>query len=198
MKEIFLTNSVKFITKYNANYSSDDIDKIKYGLEGLYLTVTKLIIILGIALIAGIIKEIIIMLIFLNIIRFPAFGFHADKSGMCLIISLSLILGLTYIMVNISLNFNYKMVICLLCILQYIFFAPADTVKRPLTNKKKRKYRKIASCVCALVYGFAILYISNMVISNIILTSLIIEAIMINPITYKILKMPYNNYKKFG
>ena len=78
MKEVFLTNSVKFITKYNKNYSEDDLDKIKYGLEGLYLTFTKLVIIALISLILGIFKEVVLVLIFLNIIRYPAFGVHAD------------------------------------------------------------------------------------------------------------------------
>ena len=45
MKEKFLNDSINLITRYNNTYTEDDIDKIKYGLEGLYLTVTKLIII---------------------------------------------------------------------------------------------------------------------------------------------------------
>ena len=85
MKEKFLNDSVNLITRYNNTYTEDDIDKIKYGLEGLYLTVTKLIIIVLISIILGIFKELILVLIFFNIIRYPAFGVHADKSIICLI-----------------------------------------------------------------------------------------------------------------
>jgi len=35
-----------------------------------------------------------------------------------------------------------------------------------------------------------------MMFSNIILTALILEAILINPLMYKLMGMPYNNYKK--
>lgn len=196
MKEVFLTNSIKFITKYNNKYTSDDIDKIKYGLEGLYLTITKLIIIFILAILFGFFKELIIMLIFFNIIRFPAFGFHADKSYTCLIISIILILGLTYFMIKTAIPKEIQLLISIICTSTFIIFAPADTVKRPLTNKKKRKYRKIASCICAVIYTFLIFFIKNNILSNLILTSLIIETIMINPITYKIFGMPYNNYKK--
>ena len=196
MKELFLKKSVDFITKYNKNHTEEDIEKIKYGLEGLYLTITKLVIIFLIAIIFNFFKELVIMLVFFNIIRFPAFGFHADKSITCLIISTTILLGLTYLMINISLNITSKVLISILCFTDYILYAPADTVKRPLTNKKKRKYRKIASCICALIYIVMIIIIKDMIISNLILTALIIEGIMINPMFYKMFGMPFNNYKK--
>lgn len=196
MKEVFLSNSVDFILKYNKDYTEEQIEKIKYGLEGLYLTTTKLIIILVIALIFGFFKELLLVLLFFNIIRYPAFGFHADKSSTCLIASTILILGLTYIMINISINLNIKVIISVICLINYLLFAPADTPKRPLTNQKKRKYRKIASCICAIIYIIAIIKVTNMKFSNIILTALIIEALLINPLMYKILGIPFNNYKK--
>ena len=196
MKEVFLKNSVAFITKYNTNYTEDDIEKIQYGLEGIYLTITKLIIIFLIAIIIGFFKELLLVLVMFNIIRYPAFGVHADSSKACLITTSILILGLTYLMINIHINYYVKIIICILCFVDFILFAPADTVKRPLTNAKKRKYRKIASCICAFIYIILILLLKNELISNIIFTSLIIEAILINPIIYWILKVPYNNYKK--
>ena len=49
MKEVFLNKSLNFILKNNNSYTEDEIEKIKYGLEGLYLTITKLIIILILA-----------------------------------------------------------------------------------------------------------------------------------------------------
>ncbi len=198
MKDLFLSNSIKLITAYNEKYSKNDIEKIKYGLEGLYLTFTKLLIIFLIAFLMGYLKEVLIMLVLFNIIRFPAFGLHADKSSTCLILSIILVLGLTYLMINITLSNYIKVLLSILCIFDFILFAPADTFKRPLTNKKKRKYRKIASCVCTLIYIFLIFVIKNNTISNLILTALIIESLMINPITYKIFGMPFNNYKSIG
>lgn len=196
MKEKFLNNSVSFITKYNNTYSRDDIDKIKYGLEGLYLTVTKLIIIILISIILGIFKELLLVLIFFNIIRYPAFGVHADKSITCLITSTTIIIGLTFLIINTPIPIINKIIISILSFIDYLLFAPADTIKRPLTNKRKRKYRKIASCVVSLIYIIIIFTIKNDLISNTILTALIIEALLINPCIYKLLGMPYNNYKK--
>ena len=169
MKEKFLNDSINLITRYNNTYTEDDIDKIKYGLEGLYLTVTKLIIIVLISIILGIFKELILVLIFFN---------------------------LTFIMINTTLPMTNRIVISILCFIDYLLFAPADTIKRPLTNAKKRKYRKIASCIVALIYIALIFIIKDRLLSNIILTALVIEGILINPYMYKLLGMPYDNYKK--
>ena len=196
MKEVFLKNSVDFISKYNKDYTTDDIEKIKYGLEGIYLTITKLIIILFLAIILKIIKEILLVLIFFNIIRFPAFGVHANKSSICLISSILFIIGLPYLIFNINTPIYIKIIICFICFIHYLIFAPADTPKRPLTNIKKRKYRKLASCVLALIYIILIFILKNNFLVNSIFSALIIEAIMINPITYKLLGVQFNNYKK--
>lgn len=196
MKEIFLSKTINYITKYNKNYNTDEIERIQYGLEGLYLTITKLIIVLIISLILGIFKETILTLLFFNIIRFPAFGVHAEKSSTCLLISICIIIGLTFIISKTTIPFNLKTIICILSIFNYCLFAPADTIKRPLTNKRKRIIRKICSVLIAITYAALIFAIKND-LSNIILNALIIEGLMINPAMYKLLNTPYNNYKKF-
>lgn len=195
MKNMFLTNSVKYITKYNNNYTAIDLEKIKYGLEGIYLTITKLIIIIILSIIFDILKPIILVLIFLNIIRYPAFGMHADKSSTCLISSIVFIFGLTFIISKFNINIYIKLVLCILCFIDYLMFAPADTIKRPLTNAKKRKYRKLAASILSVSYIIMIFIIKNQLIVNTLFASLIIEAILINPITYRLFKMPFNNYK---
>ena len=90
----------------------------------------------------------------------------------------------------------YKITIIIISYINYPAFAPADTVKRPLTNAKKRKYRKIASCIIAFIFSIISILFDN-TISTSIFISLMLEAIMINPITYKLYGMPYKNYKNF-
>ena len=195
MKEIFLSKSINYITKYNKDYNTDEIERIQYGLEGLYLTITKLIIVLIISFILGILRETILTLLFFNIIRFPAFGVHAEKSSTCLLTSICIIIGLTFIISKATITVNIKTIMCILLIFNYCLFAPADTIKRPLTNKRKRIIRKISSVLIAIIYTTLILTVKTD-LSNIILNALIIEGLMINPIMYKLLNTPYNNYKK--
>lgn len=195
MKELFLNHTINFIAANQDGLSDEEREKLAYGLEGIYLTITKMIIILLIALLLGFLKEFIISLILFNIIRFPGFGFHASKSIVCLISSTVLILGLPYLFSNIEISLNIKIILCIISIITFIIFAPADTHKRPLTNKKKRTIRKISTCLLALIYS-AIIIFNNYEISNLFLAALMIEMILVSPIMYLLFGESYNNYKK--
>lgn len=196
IKQLFLNHSLKLITKYNENYTEEDIEKLQYGLEGVYLTITKLIIITIISLLLGIAKEVLLVLILFNVIRYPGFGFHANNSVTCLLFSAIVFLGLPYLAVHANINIIAQHIICFICLISFAVFAPADTPKRPLTNPKKRKLRKIATVIIAIIYIVCSYIINNPLATKLILVALIIESIMINPITYKLFRQPYNNYKK--
>ena len=196
MKEVFLNHTMNFIDANQKGLTDEDKEKLAYGLEGIYLTITKMVIILLIALLLGFLKEFIIALILFNIIRFPGFGFHASKSIVCLISSTVLILGLPYLFSNIVIPLNIKIILCIVSIITFIIFAPADTHKRPLTNKKKRTIRKICTCLLALIYSAMVIIFNNYEISNLLLAALVIETVLVSPIMYLLFGESYNNYKK--
>ena len=195
MKNAVLTKSLKFISKYQV-YSDEELERISYGLEGLYLTVTKLIVIIVLSLLLNMFKEVVGILILFNLIRYFGFGIHAKKSSECLISSLLCFIVIPYCLLNINLSREIIIIIAIICTTIFIIYAPADTVKRPLKNPKKRMIRKIVTTLIGIVYIILSLMISNSTISTLFIASVIIEAVMINPITYKILRQPYNNYKR--
>ena len=87
MKEVFLNKSMDLLSsKYN--YDSLTKDKILYGLEIIYIFITKLFVILISALIFGLFKEMLIFTLLLNGLRTFAYGVHAKKSWHCYISSL--------------------------------------------------------------------------------------------------------------
>ena len=196
MKEVFLNHTMNFIASNQKDLNQEDKGKLAYGLEGLYMSITKLVIIFLIAFLLGVIKEFIITLIFFNIIRFPGFGFHASKSVVCLIASTLLILGLPYLFTNIEVSLTIKIILCIVSVITFIICAPADTWKRPLTNKKKRIIRKVVACSLAVIYSILIIVFNGYEISNLLMAALLIETILISPIMYLIFKEPYRNYKK--
>lgn len=196
MKEVFLNHTMNFIASNQKDLNQDDKEKLAYGLEGLYMSITKLVIILLIAFLLGFIKEFIITLIFFNIVRFPGFGFHASKSIVCLISSSLLILGLPYLFTNIEVSLTIKIILCIVSVITFIICAPADTQKRPLTNKKKRIIRMIAASSLAVIYSVLIIVFNGYEISNLLMAALLIETILISPIMYLMFKEPYRNYKK--
>lgn len=192
MKKKFISITINYLKKYQ-KFSEDEIEKIRYGLEGIYLTLTKLVIIIALAYILGILKELIAILLFFNIIRYTGFGFHAKTSLECLILSTFNFILLPIIFLNINLSNIAIICICSLCIISYILYAPADTVKRPLPNKRKRKIRKVATVIIGLIYSGLIFLIPSW--GSIFLSVLVMQAIVINPLLYKLFRQPYNNYK---
>lgn len=197
MKEKFLNSSMNLICE-NKKYSKDEIAMIKYGLEAIYLTVTKMIIIFALAYILGIIKETLLLLILFNIIRSQSFGLHASKSIYCLISSIVFIIGGAFLCKYLIIPKWIIIILALLCNISLFLYAPADTHKRPLINKKKRKRFKIISTLLGIVYTILIIIFIDYPISNYLLIGMMEAVLIIIPISYKIFKLPYNNYKNYG
>ena len=195
MKELFLDKSLIFLKKYNT-YSEEEIEKLKYGLEGIYLTITKLAIIFLVSIILEIFKEVVIILTLFNIIRYFGFGVHAGKSRDCLISSLILFVLLPYIFLKINITKNTILIMGLINIVIYLLFAPADTIKRPFFNKKKRIIRKFITILIGILYLVISLMIDNYKVSVMLCIAMLIQSIVVCPISYMLLGQPYNNYKK--
>ncbi|MBQ9013344.1 MAG: accessory gene regulator B family protein [Bacilli bacterium] len=198
MKKRFLKSIRNLIKKQYPKYSKEKLDEIMYGVEGIYLTITKTIIIFILAFILGIAKNLLFLLLTFNFIRLFAFGMHANNSITCLIFSSIIFLlgafACKYLVIN-----NYMIyILYTLCIIIIAIFSPADTVKRPLIKKRKRIKFKILSIIVSISYLIISLIIKNTHVTNYLIIGLIIECILINPLTYKIFKMPYNNYKNYG
>ena len=198
MKKKILTNFMNYIKNKKKDLNSEQLEIIEYGLESIYLTITKIIIILLLAKILNIFKETILMIVFYNIIRLFSFGLHAKNSTACLITSLMLFIGGTYLSIYLNISLIIKEILSILCLILIIIYAPADTEKRPLINKKKRKRFKILSILTTIIIIFFITYLNNNVLTNFMVIGLIEATIMILPITYKLYKLPYNNYKNYN
>lgn len=196
MKKIIIAKVMNYIKKYK-DYSDTELAEIEYGLVGIYLTISKLIIISILAIILGIFKEMIIFLVFFNMIRTPAFGLHATKSWICLISSAIIFLLIPYLCSIIEIHIFVKTIIGVLNTILIYNYAPADTKKRPIVNKKHRFRLKAIATAIALCFSILSLIIANDFIANCMILSLILENFLISPITYKLFKLPYNNYIDF-
>lgn len=196
MKKIVVNHWMNIIKK-NKDYDDIKLKEIEYGLTGLYLTLSKSIVIFIISLILGIIKEVFIFLFIYNLIRLTSFGIHAKKSWMCLISSIIFFIGVPIIMLNLKLNLYTKLIIGIINTIHIFIYSPADTKKRPIVNKKRRLTYKLISSITAIIFTIISLIINFNYLSNCMLFALIIQNILISPITYKLCKEPYNNYITF-
>lgn len=192
MREKVINGIMNYIKK-RKKISLEEEEVMIYGLESIYILVTKLTIICALALLLGIFKEFIIFLLLFNGIRTFAFGLHATKSYICLILSSAAFLGFPYLSQIINMPFIIKIVLGIICIILIFKNSPADTEKRPIVNPKRRRNFKIISVVISNTYVILSFFVNNF-ISNSLLFSLLLEVIFISPLTYKIFKLPYNNY----
>ena len=193
MKKIVIENFYNLILRYN-NYSDEEKEKLLYGLEGLYLTITKLVVIIMLAILFKIIKEVALLILLFNVIRYTGFGFHAEKSYQCLITSIIFFFAIPLLFKNIVIS-NYVInIIFAISLISFILYAPADTIKRPIYERKLRIIRKVLTIIIAIIY-FIGSYNLNYDLKILFIESLIIESIIINPLFYKLFKQPYRNYK---
>jgi len=196
IKNFVINTSLSLINNMHI-YGDEKLEEIKYGLEGLYLTLSKIIVILIISAILGLLKEDILFLLFFNFLRFTAFGIHATKSLYCWISSGITFILIPYLCKNLVYSNWFYIIISIITLIIFILYAPADTINRPLINTKKRQIYKFISIVLSAIYITLIFVINNLLIKNILTFSLILESILILPITYKIFNLPYNNYKNY-
>ena len=197
MKEAFINSSMNMIQKYYPNYSEVKLAELKYGLLGLYLMISKSIIIFSIAIFLGIFKELLIFTVIYNIIRASSFGMHASKSWICLVASTSIFILLTYLSLNVTIPINIKLIIGIIGIIFMYKNSPADTAKKPIVSLKRRKIYKTISTLLAIIFVICSLIIDNNFLSNSFILSLVLQNIFISPTTYKIFNEPYNNYKTY-
>lgn len=197
MKKLIINKCMELVTTYNKDLSQRDIDKIKYGLEGLYLTITKLIFIIIVSIILGIWKETLLLILIFNGIRLTAFGVHAKRSIDCLISSTLFFILFPLICIKLTIPLIVKVILFIPLTVLIGIFAPADTEKRPLINKKKRKIYKILSIIISIIYMTIAIVIKDNTLSNCFIFAIVIQIIIMLPITYKIFGVSYNNYKTY-
>lgn len=192
MKDIVINNLMSNISKLN-KYSDSKLNEIKYGLESIYLTLSKFIFIIIMSVFLKVFKELILFIIAFSILKITSFGLHAKKSWQCWITSVPVFLIIPYFIKNyiISDAFLY---FTPLFVLSFYLFAPADTEKRPIVSSKKRKIYKIISFLSSLVYVLIMFTTRSHYLISILFYSLLLESLLINPIVYKLFGLKYNNY----
>ena len=198
MKRKFLNFSMNSIKCKYPDYSQEKLEEIEYGIEALYITLTKTIVIALISILLRVIKEVFFILVFYNILRTTVFGMHAKTSLQCYIMSSILFIGAGLCAKYLDINLYVKIIISLICFINIIIFAPADTYKRPLINAKKRKLYKFFSIVISLIYVILIIIFKNDIMTTYMMFGLADATLMIHPFTYRMFQLPYNNYKAYN
>lgn len=196
MKEKFIVSIVN-LAKRNKEYTEEEVAIMRYALEGIYLTFTKILVITLIACLLGLFKEYIWFVLLYTPIRSVSFGWHANTTKECWVVSILAFILIPYTFSIITINEITKIILLTFSILGFALYSPADTKKRPIVNKKRRLLFKVVSLIITLVYCCYSFKHSNL-ISNLMLASLLYQSLLINPLIYKITHQEFNNYKTYN
>ena len=197
MKKFVMNHAMHVVKGVYPDYDDDKLDEIRYGLEAIYLSLSKTIVILLVTLILGIFKEAVIVLLFFNFLRMFAFGIHAKKSWQCWISSSIMFIGIPYLCIYTELSNIYYYIIIGFSVLNFLLYAPADTVKRPLVKKHRRIKFKVLTLIVSLIYIILFFNTNDVFIKNVIVYTMLLEVVLIHPLTYRVFKLPYKNYERY-
>ncbi len=197
MRKVIINKCMNLIKNNSPELDQVKLDEVEYGLISIYILITKLIVIFILASVIGIFKEVLIFSVIYSIIRTPSFGIHASKSWICLIVSSILFLGIPYICLTTNMSLELKFLLGSIGTIFIFKNSPADTHKRPIVNPTRRKVYKGISTLIAISFTLIAICINNEFVSNCLILALITQCIVISPLTYKLFKMPYNNYKNY-
>lgn len=197
MRKVIINKCMNLIKNNSPELDQVKLDEVEYGLISIYILITKLIVIFILASVIGIFKEVLIFSVIYSIIRTPSFGIHASKSWICLIVSSILFLGIPYICLTTNMSLELKFLLGSIGTIFIFKNSPADTHKRPIVNPTRRKVYKGISTLIAISFTIIAICINNEFVSNCLILALITQCVVISPLTYKLFKMPYNNYKNY-
>lgn len=196
MKEKFIASVVN-LAKRKKEYTEEEVAIMRYALEGIYLTFTKILVITLIAALLGLFKEYIWFVLLYTPIRSVSFGWHANTTKQCWVVSILAFILIPYTFSIITINRITKIILLIFSIFIFALYSPADTKKRPIVNKKRRLMFKVVSLIIIFVYSYYALNNSNL-ISNLMLASLLYQSMLINPLIYKISHQEFNNFKAYN
>lgn len=196
MKDLIINSVMKKIEDTNS-YNKIKLLEIRYGLESLYLSITKILVIFVICIIMNTIKELILFLLGFSLLRATGFGLHTKKSWQCWATSIPIFTIIPYLIKNFILPIKLLYVTSPILLFLIILYSPADTEKRPLINKKKRNIYKIISFITAFVYILLIFFLNNSYITSVLFYSLLLDVMVINPVSYKLFGLKYKNYLNY-
>lgn len=196
---------MKKIEKQIPEINEERKEIIMYGLELIIGEVSKLILLVIIAIILRIGWLVIFAYISMLPYKITAGGFHLKTHIGCLLGTFIIYFGNVffskYIIINPELiRYMAFLITWVFSVIMISLYAPADTVNMPILRKKERKIKKILSYIFMSLTLMISLIINNSILSNILLFNVIIESFSISRLAYKITKNEYGikvyNYNK--
>lgn len=204
MKKYCFSDIPEFASDKLINYlinsldlNTEDIEKMSLGITVMLINIFETTLVFTLAFFLGTIKETLIFFITFAILRALAAGVHCKTSRECLFVTFLFYIGSSLLSKYCPINASLASCIGTICIAVLFKYAPADTENRPILGIHRRKRLRIQTTIFAFTALSVNIFIADITILNLIMYALLIESISTLPITYKLFKVNYNNYKLY-
>lgn len=194
----FYNNTINKITSYVIDNTSektdDEIEILKYGIEVLFMNVSKLMLIYLLAFILGYLLETIFVTIIFGFIRSFASGLHVKGFFKCLGFSMTIFVFIIAASSMFDLSMIFKVIISIALVIGIYMYSPADTEEKPYFDAKNRKTLRRNALIVSVFYMLIWISSSLGIYSNYFVSSLLMQFVLIHPLTYRVFGRRYNNY----
>jgi len=183
------------IKKYNADIDEEKEEIINYGLNLAIYEIILVPLIFISAFIFGIFKYVLVFFTAYGILRFFTGGAHANSRIKCSLIYFAYLYGSVFLAKYIwPDNLILFAAVLLINILVIWFYAPGDTIEKPILSSKMKKRQKILSfCTLAIIFILAFIFrYYDITVHNILVLSTIPVVFSLSPLGYKVMKCKHS------
>ena len=174
---------------------------INYGLQNIIGEIPKIFLLLIIAFLLQMLKEVLFMFLALLLYRGASGGFHLKTHLGCILGTTLFYCGTVFLSQNIVLDEIIKYIVIgigwIFGMIMIRLYAPADTENVPILSKKDRRKKQIISYITFSIGLIAAIFIQNSVISNILIFGNLLQTLTITRIAYRLTKNKYG-YEVYG
>ncbi|MGB3366637.1 MAG: accessory gene regulator B family protein [Acidaminobacteraceae bacterium] len=194
----FYDDSINKITNYvvdnTKEKTEDEVEILKYGIEVIFMNISKLLVIYLLAFIFGYLIETIFITLIFGYIRSFASGIHVKGFVKCLTFSLAIFIFIIFTRGAFELPLIMKIMVSIALVTGIWIYSPADTEEKPYLDEENRKKLKRSAIIVSIIY--TVIWTTSIlgIYSNYFVSTLIAQLILIHPITYKVLGRRYKNY----
>lgn len=165
------------------------IDHIRYGASMLIVSLinTPLLILFLFYILRLTVIEIVPFAISYSVLRLASFGVHADSTTCCALLNTSYYVGGSLMGKYVMIPFPVGLILCIIVLLIFVRYAPAETKKRPLSHNKF--LFRILSFMMIFIAIFMYIWLKIKMqdnIANLVLMGMCCQSINLLPLMYKI------------
>lgn len=188
----YLTTKIR---KENPEIDDERAEVINYGIHLIVGEFPKFFIIMGVALILGILDLTILAYFLVLPFRGASGGFHLKTHIGCIVGSIVFFCGIgllgKYLILGTITKYIVASVIWVFGMIMVKLYAPADTENVPIISENERKKKRILSYITLTLSIVIALFIKNEVISNIIIYGMLFQSLSITRFAYSLTNNKY-------